>query len=248
MTTGLSAKLVSLFLVLSVCLLGYVSMSAFAAHPFPVPGDISIDPETTIYQSSTPGSVVQIFFADSDETLNNLTVDADYIQVNKGTMIGVHSLVNCELNLTSWEPAALETRGTVAEFSINSAGNWVPFSIYLGNLKVGYIYRVLIDGNPGPVLVAGATGGASFVYSGNPGTHDFEVRQFYYTPQISSLLNVIVLVIAIGIVMGVAGEGIYSLRKQKERTPQEMMRSLFNMVLYIVIGLSILGTIYIIIS
>jgi len=69
-----------------------------------------------------------------------------------------------------------------------------------------------------------------------------------YSPGIDRLLQVIFIVLVIGIVVGVASEGIYSLRKEKERTSQEMMRSLFNMVLYIVIGLSILGTIYIIIS
>jgi len=174
MDLKLSAKLVSLFLVLSVCLLGYVSMTTLA-HPFPVPGAISIDPDTTIYQSSTPGSIVQIYFSDSVETLDKLVIDWQYVQINDGTKIGVQSSVNCELNLTTWEPASINVGGTVAEFSISSAGNWVPFDIYLGNLNPGKTYRVMIDDSLGPLLDADSTGTAAFTFSGNPGAHDFEV-------------------------------------------------------------------------
>jgi len=244
MNYNLALKTVSLFLVLSVCLLGYTATITWA-HPFPVPGAINIDPDTTIYQSSTVGSTVQIFFADSMETLDKLTVDRNYIQVNDGTKIGVHSVVDCDLNLTSWEPVPEKTAGTVAEFSINSAGNWVPFQFYIGNLKVGYWYNVFIDGQLGPrLLTASNEGSIGFAYSGIPGIHDFEVRQFALAPPMPGLLGLIVLMLIVGVVVGIIGETTYQLRRQQPVSTEHMVKSLVNMTLYVVIAVSVIGVIY----
>ena len=248
MDLKLSAKLVSLFLVFSVCLLGYVSMSTWA-HPFPVPGAINIDPDTTIYQSSTAGSTVQVFFADSVETLNKLTVDRNYIQVNDGTEIGVQSTVDCDLNLTSWEPVPEKTAGTVAEFSIDSAGNWVPFQFYIGNLKAGYWYNVFIDGQLGPrLLIASSDGIIGFTYSGDPGEHSFEVRQSALAPPMPGLLGLIVLMLIVGVVVSIIGETTYQLRKQQPVSTEHMVKSLVNMTIYIVIAVAIIGVIYLLLA
>lgn len=248
MDSRLSAKLVSLSLVFSVCLLGYTAMSTWA-HPFPVPGAINIDPDTTIYQSSTPGSTVQVFFSDSVETLNKLTVDRNYIQVNDGTKIGVQSTVNCDLNLTTWEPAPEKTAGTVAEFTITSAGNWVPFQFYIGNLKPGYWYNVFIDGQLGPRLqTASDSGVIGFTYSGNPGAHTFEVRQSALAPPMPGLLGLIVLMLVVGVVIGIIGETTYQLRKQQPLSTEHLVKSLFNMTIYIVIAIGIIGAIYILLA
>jgi hypothetical protein len=65
-----------------------------------------------------------------------------------------------------------------------------------------------------------------------------------YTPQISALINLIFLMFAVGIVVGVIAEGTNSLRNQKMRTTEQMVRSLLNMVIYIVIGIASLGVLY----
>lgn len=239
MDSRLSVKVVSLFLIGSVCLLGYTAMSVWG-HPFPVPGAITIDPDSTIYQSSIPGQVVQIFFSDSVETLDKLTVDHDYIQINDGTEIGVQSPVDCELNLTTWEPLPEKTAGIVAEFRVTSAGNWVPFQFYIGNLKPGLMYNVLIDGAHGPaLLVASINGNIGFAYAGPPGEHDFKVRQSALTAQEVSLISIIAPLIAIGILIPILGF-IIDLAKEKKKPK---LADFINLVIFIVIGASLMTVI-----
>ena len=67
------------------------------------------------------------------------------------------------------------------------------------------------------------------------------------TPMPASVSNIIGLtfvMFAIGIVVGVVAEGTSSLRKMQMRTTEQMVKSLLNMVIYIVIGMASLGIMY----
>jgi len=236
MDSKFSAKLVSLFLVLSVCLLGYTAMNTWA-HPFPIPGAINIDSDTSIYQSTTPGSIVQVRFSDSVETLNKLTVDHEYIQINDGIKIGVQSIVNCELNLTTWEPIPKNTPGMVASFALSSAGNWVPFTFYIGNLNVGSWYNVLIDGVLGPSHITASNDGIiGFTFAGNPGEHDFEIQQLSFAPATIHLLSIILPLIAMGILLSILGEVVFVAKEKRKFKTKDFI----DMAIFIVISTMLL--------
>ena len=236
----LSAKLVSLFLVFSVCLLGYTAMSTWGA-PTPTAGKVAIDESVEIYQSAN----VRVYFtAGGDIYLDKLTVTSDYVQVNESTEIGVQSTIACNLNLTSYNPVSEKTAGVVAEFSLYSTGVWVPFTFYIGNLKAYHWYNIFIDGVLGPsLLTASGNGVIGFSYAGAAGQHDFEVQQFALAPPIPSLLNLIVVVLVLGIVASIAGEATYMLHKQKTMPADQMMKSLIKMVIITIIGLGMIGLI-----
>jgi hypothetical protein len=241
MESKLLLKIASLFLMLSVCLLGYTAMSAWAI-PTPTPGKVAIGENVTIEESST----VRIYFTSGgDQYFGRLVISSDYIQIDNGTEIGVQSTVPCDLNLTTWAPVAEKHAGTVAEFTLYSAGVWVAFQFYVGNLKVGHWYNVLIDGKLGPkLLTASQAGVIGFAYAGNPGKHNFEIRQSALAPPMVNLLGVIVLMLVVGVVVGIVGETTYQLRKQKPVSTEHMVKSLINMTIYIAIAVGIIGAIY----
>ena len=64
------------------------------------------------------------------------------------------------------------------------------------------------------------------------------------TSSVDSIVNIIFLMFAVGIVVGVVAEGTNSLRKMQMRTTEQMVKSLLNMVIYIVIGMASLGIMY----
>ena len=61
---------------------------------------------------------------------------------------------------------------------------------------------------------------------------------------VSNIIGITFLMFGIGIVVGVVAEGTNSLRKMQMRTTEQMMKSLLNMVIYIVIGMASLGVMY----
>jgi hypothetical protein len=65
-----------------------------------------------------------------------------------------------------------------------------------------------------------------------------------YPSNISSLVNLVFIMFAVGIVVGVVVEGTYSIRKNKLLSSQQMVKSLVNMVVYIIIGCAGVGILY----
>jgi len=61
---------------------------------------------------------------------------------------------------------------------------------------------------------------------------------------VSNIIKITFLMFGIGIVVGVVAEGTNSLRKMQMRTTEQMVKSLLNMVIYIVIGMASLGVMY----
>ena len=71
-----------------------------------------------------------------------------------------------------------------------------------------------------------------------------QLNEILYGPQTGGLVNLIALMFTIGIVVGVVAEGTKLLRKQRLPTTQEMVKSVLNMVIYIVIGMALIGVVY----
>lgn len=105
-----------------------------------------------------------------------------------------------------------------------------------------------------PVTIFDPIAGSGFIMSEyETGASDLNVLMFNltaeitrstYTARITSLLQIIGIMFAIGIVVGVIAEGTKSLRKEKMPTTQEMVKSVLNMVIYIVIGMALIGVVY----
>ena len=118
----------------------------------------------------------------------------------------------------------------------------------LSGLESGRMYRLYIDGISSSLLTASGSGVVSFTYSGPWSEHQFEVVGTSITGSISPLVNLIFIMFAIGIVVGVVAESTYSIRKMQIRSTQEMVKSLVNMVIYIIIGIASLGVLYSIVA
>jgi hypothetical protein len=127
------------------------------------------------------------------------------------------------------------------QWSANATSGTITFT--LSGLESGRMYRLYVDGVASNLLTA--TGGTiSFTYSGPWSEHQFEIVATSVTGSISPLVNLIFIMFAIGVVVGVIAEGTYSIRKNKMLSTPEMMKLLFNMVIYIVIGIAGIGVLY----
>jgi p-aminobenzoyl-glutamate transporter AbgT len=69
-----------------------------------------------------------------------------------------------------------------------------------------------------------------------------------YSKQVSGLINLIFVMLVLGVVGGIATDTANTLRRQKNLTPDQMIKSVINMVVYIVIGLALLGAAYTVVA
>lgn len=136
-----------------------------------------------------------------------------------------------------WNPSNPEYADVMATFTVDKAATFV-----LTGLSADQTYTVELNGvtvslrDPGPSVAFTTTAAGQIVISlGFAGT-------------VGKLVNVIFVMFAIGIVVGVVAEGTNSLRKMEMRTTEKMLKSLLNMVIYIVIGMASLGVIYSVIA
>jgi len=152
-------------------------------------------------------------------------------------------------NITSWSDDNVHLSESASVYYANlMATNFLHYgnitvNFTVSGLEDGTWYRLFIDGNPYQILIA--TGGSvSFIYSGPWSVHVFEIHQTSITGSIGPLVKLIFIMFAIGVVVGVIAEGTYSIRKNKMLSTPEMMKLLFNMLIYIVIGIASLGVLY----
>jgi len=134
---------------------------------------------------------------------------------------------------------------TLAAWSAVANGS-LTFTI--PNLEEGAMYGVLVDGERKYTFTANVSNSISFTYSGPWSEHQFKVIETVLTQQVSVLVNLVFLMFAVGIIVGVIAEGTSSLRKMQMRTTEQMVKSLLNMVVYIIIGMASLGILYSIVA
>jgi len=234
MHSKLSAKLVSLFLVLSVCLLGYTAMSTWGA-PIPTAGMVAIDDSTLIYQ----GNNVNYTFA-SDSVIPRLEVGSTYIEIgtvritstiSTGYVIGV---------LSEW------SNSHSVKWTMNTTNATANLNCSVSGLLPFYRYELLRDSTRVEVFTTNVTALHSFNYSGPWSIHTFEVH--YLGPTIAQQMglgyaNLLFILLTVGIVVGIIGEAIYPLRHEKV-TFEKLTERMIYMMIYIVIAITMLGVVY----
>jgi hypothetical protein len=131
--------------------------------------------------------------------------------------------ISIECNSTSWTMTELTTGPTVTFITTGLSGS-MAYKAFKDGISIAL--------GDGPTLTFTGTGGG-----------DYEIVAVY-SKQVSITIQLIFLMFAVGIVVGVVAEGTNSLRKQKMRPTGQMVKSLLNMVIYIIIGMASLGIIY----
>jgi hypothetical protein len=167
MDLKLSTKLVSLFLVFSVCLLGYVSMSTWG-DPTPTAGKVAISDQVQIKQ----GADVSYYFAD-DAYLDKLEVRASYVEVNSQFRLST-GISTGQVNITLERYAVSSSMLWTAD--PGSADPIVTFT--LSGLESGVYYNVYVDGNRIEQIRCDS-GSITFSYSGPWSEHQFEIIPQY---------------------------------------------------------------------
>jgi len=156
----LSVKLVSLFLVLSVCLLGYVSMSTFG-QTTGTPGMVSIDSEVIIRQ----GNGVNYSFAD-DATISRLEVGQASIELNDWLEIGAvtssgyltNTLYDYRSDYIKWGSDSTDSSAVVT-YTIGGLGG-ARYDCF----KDGTLYRTMIPDSSSQVQFTYGDGFSSHVF------------------------------------------------------------------------------------
>ena len=178
-----------------------------------------------------------IIYKDSVAIADGTSIDLGVFSSGvTSTTLSANVSLNTTIFVSSW------TSETMAWSASSTSGNIAAFT--LSGLESGRMYRLYIDGNQDVLLTASGSGIISFTYSGPWSEHQFEIVATSITGSISPLVNLIFIMFAIGVVVGVIVEGTYSIRKNKMLSAPEMMKLLFNMVIYIVIGIAGLGVLY----
>ena len=187
------------------------------------------------------GSNLYWIYSMSDGTLsrNPSTHDAT---INNFTSTTLHCGIGANGTMP-WANFSISVPATTVSVTPNFVLG-TTITLTFSGLDSGRMYRVYIDGDSANLLTASGSGVISFTYSGPWTEHQFEIVATSISGSISPLINLIFIMFAIGVVVGVIAEGTYSIRKNKMLSTPEMMRSLFNMVIYIVIGIAGLGVLY----
>jgi len=237
MDSKLSAKLVSLFPVFSVCLLGYVSMSTWGA-PTPTNGMVAIDDSTLIYQ----GNNVNYTFA-SDVIVPRLEVGYGYIEIGNVRISSIVSTGYLDSTPVQWDNAHS------IEWIANATNSTANVNYSISGLLPFYKYDALRDSAIIESFTTNSTGTYSFNYSGPWSAHTFEIR--YFAPTIAQQMGLgyaylLYNLLVIGVVVGIVGEAIYPLKHEKI-TFAKLTQRLIHMMVYIVIAMVMLGVVYAII-
>jgi hypothetical protein len=230
-------KLVSLFLVSSVCLLGYTAMSAWGT-PTPTAGMVAIDDSTLIYQ----GNNVNYTFA-SDSVVPRLEVGLGYIEIGTVRIAATVSTGYVNSSLLQW------SNSHSIEWTTNATNPTANVNYSVSGLLPFYKYDMLTDSAIIDSFTTTSTGIYSFNYSGPWSTHTFEIR--YFAPTIAQQMGLgyatlMFDLLVIGVVVGIVGEAIYPLKHEKI-TFVKLTQRLIYMMVYIVIAMALLGVVYMVI-
>jgi len=231
-----SVKLVSLFLVSSVSLLGYVSMSTLGA-PTPTAGMVAIDDSTLIYQ----GNNVNYTFA-TDAVISRFAVGYNYIELGNVRINSTVSTGYVSSIISKWDD-----HGSI-EWTANTSNPSANVIYSISGLTVFTRYEMLRDSVAIEHFTTDVTGAYSFNYSGPWSPHTFEIR--YLAPTIAQQMGLtyaylIYEILIIGVLVGIVGEAIYPLKHEKI-TMDLLTQRLIHMAIYIVIALALFDAIYVI--
>jgi len=162
----LSTKVVSILLISSICLLGYVSMSTFG-QPSSIPGKVSIDSRVQFKQNDN----VSYWFG-SDSYVDRLEIAPTYFEINTLTMTTSVSTGNVNVTLYDFDAGDGYLRWR-ADQDVATAS----VSFRLDGLRANILYDWFIDGNVVAHTVCDGVGGAQYTYSGPWSSHEFVVQK-----------------------------------------------------------------------
>ena len=227
-----SAKLVSLFLISSVCLLGYVSMSTFGS-PTPINGMVAIDPSIEFKQSASTS-----YYFESNAYVEKLTLTGSYIELNSSFKLGIRaSSGSVNVTIKDWDMSdrtvGFETQQYLAHVTI---------TISLGDLPMPGIYSVYVNGSK---IGALSTLGSSFTYNyvSTQEWRDFEIRLAPYSKAFNTMLALIFFFLELGVVLTVLTGTVIKAKNKKLTIHQVVI-----VVLIIVIATSLISASYTLVS
>jgi hypothetical protein len=170
----------------------------------------------------------------------NLGAGTGYLHTNRTTIMDTGTSITLTIAPGTEQDANISDvvlLGNDITWSVDSSQT---LTFTLSGLESGRMYRLYVDGASSSLLTANGAGTISFTYAGPWSEHQFEIVATSIGGSISGLVNLIFIMFGIGIVVGVMGETVITLRKEK--IPK--VETLINMVIYIIIGMASLGVLY----
>lgn len=166
MESGLSVKVVSVFLVLSICFLGYVSMSTFG-QPSAVNGKVSIDSRVQFKQNDN----VSYYFA-SDSYVDRLEIASTYFEINSLTMSTSVSTGNAVVTLYDFDPS-----DNYLKWSADQDVPDARVGFELTGLSANILYDWFIDDRVVAHTLCVSSSPIGYTYSGPWSSHVFVVQK-----------------------------------------------------------------------
>lgn len=166
MDSKLSAKVVSLFLVLSVCLLGYVAMSSFG-EPSLIPGKVGVDSRVQFKQNDN----VSYWFG-QDSYVDRLEIAPSYFKINSLKMTTSVSTGNVNVTLIDTDPGDGYLKWWADQDVVNAG---VTFN--LEGLLGGTVYDWFIDGRIVAHTASDSNNAIQYTFSGPWSSHEFIVQR-----------------------------------------------------------------------
>ena len=166
MDSKLSAKLVSLFLVLSVCLLGYVAMSSFG-EPSAIPGKVGVDKNVQFKQNDN----VSYYFG-QDSYVDRLEIAPAYFKINSLKFTTSVSTGNVNVTLIDSDAGDGYLKWRADQDVVNAG---VTFN--LQGLSGGTMYDWFIDGKVVAHTATNSINATQYTYGGPWSSHEFIVQR-----------------------------------------------------------------------
>lgn len=165
MNQSLHTKLVSLILLVSICILGYVSMSTFG-EPSAIPGKVSVDSRVQFKQNDN----VSYYFG-SDSYVDRLEISASYFEIDSLRMSTSVTTGNVNLTLWRFNPSDGYLRWTASEDV-----SYADVTFMVEGLLNETPYDWFVDGNSVAHTVSDSNGMIQCNYSGPWSSHEFEIQ------------------------------------------------------------------------
>jgi hypothetical protein len=230
MDPKLSVKLVSLFLISSICLLGYVVMDANGT-PTPSPRYVAIDQNIEFYQSAMTS-----YYFDTDTYVTKLTLSDQDIDINDAFSLNVAvSSGSVDVTITDWN----FTDDGQIEFVTDQYLAKVTLTCTIGDISSMCFYTVSCDGiSLGTHLSMGKM--VQFSYYSESATHTFIVHTTPYSRTAQNLWAVVFLIVALMATVITMAPIVVQMKRHESPNPKEFVVR----VIVIIIILTFLGIMF----
>lgn len=228
MDSRLSAKLVSIFLVLSVCTFGYV-ISSTLGSPTPTAGLVAIDKGTLFNQ--TDATTYQF---PNDVYLHKLVLTSTYISFNDSVRLSVTpSSGHLNVTLIDWD----WTDGVI-EVHTQQLYAHTDITVTVSGLTNMGIYAVFVNGTRMGTTAVWETS-ITYQYSSTQEYKDFKIVMVNHSKPINAIIVIIILMVLLAAIILV----VYMVVKHAQEGNLTTMGMVFAAI-GVIILLTFLGVIY----